>query len=113
MPIATRVPSVRRVVSIDEWIAVGDRVRVVEWDSSTPTEAEGTVTGYVGGDGLLVELDSPLDLASTGTTLWTVRPLVSDQYDQADSLAGFAFVAERTGRIPFADGDGDAKEFAP
>jgi len=99
--------------TIDEWISVGDRVRVVEWDSSTPTEAAGTVTGYVGGDGLLVELDAPLDLASTGTALWTVRPLISDEYNQTDNLGRFAFVAESSGRIPFADGTIDAKEFAP
>jgi hypothetical protein len=99
--------------TIGEWILVGDRVRVVEWDSSTPTEAAGTVTGYVGGDGLLVVLDAPLDLASTGTTLWTVRPLISDEYNQSDNLGRFAFVAESTGRTPFADGTIDAKEFAP
>jgi hypothetical protein len=99
--------------TIDTWFEAGDPIRITEWDSLTPTEVTGTVVAAHGGSD---ELDVQLDAVWTpggGTGLWTVRPQVSDQHDQADNLGRFAFVASSTGRLGYADGSVDAKEFAP
>ncbi|UJR81495.1 hypothetical protein [Sandaracinus amylolyticus] len=98
---------------IGTWFQVGDRVRAVEWNTLTPSEAAGTISSVVDEQTIEVTFDAPWDPFGGSTGLWTVRPLISDEQNRADNLGRFAFVAESTGRVPFADTTEDARVIAP
>lgn len=92
---------------LSTWFEVGDAVRVVQQDSTSPTEVTGQIeTINDGTETIKVQFSGAW---TPGVGEWAVEPRAADDYAQADNLARFVFVAEDTARIQYGDGTADAK----
>lgn len=86
---------------LSTWYEVGDAVRVVQQDATTPTEIQGTITAIDDGtETITVQLASAW---TVGVSEWAIESLDSDQYDQADNLARFVFVSDSSARLSYSD----------
>lgn len=88
-----------------DWFVVGDEVRVVRWDSTTPDELAGTVTVSVAGTVTVAFAGT----FTPGSDLWSLGYRASTAVD-VGQLA-YVFMAASTGRIDAAS-DLDAWGFA-
>lgn len=89
---------------------VGMRVRIVEWDASTPTERTGKVDAQTGNDITLT-----LDAAWVpGASVWNLIFQPTDATGITDAQKRYAAIADASGAIQYAGGaTAAARLFAP
>lgn len=101
--------------NISDWLAVGDRVRVLEYDNAAPSSAYGDITAITDPN----QVEVTFDLSFTPYAEMTLG------YDNADAVdetapsgrrwaqKQFGFMGDADRLITFASGDEDAQEFSP
>lgn len=95
--------------AIDAHLAVGDLVRVEEFDDETPTEVAGTVVSFPGASTVRVTFGSAW---TPGSSEWVLRARDSTAYASTDRIAKYAFVGETTKVVDFSDTDPQARVFS-
>jgi hypothetical protein len=86
---------------VADWLTAGDLVRVSRADDSTQ-DIDGTVVSIVDADTVRVQFVSTW---TPGTDEWNLRPTLSPNYTQADSLARYCFIADSARRLEYSDGE--------
>ena len=92
------------------FFAVGQAIRLIEWDSATPNTEEGTITALTA---------TTVDVTITswggmgGATYYTLVPDTSDDADTAAAQLAYMYQGSATGRIPLASGSRTPRVYAP
>jgi hypothetical protein len=95
--------------AIDAHLAIGDLVRVEEFDDDTPVEVTGTVASFPSATVVRVTFGS---VWTPGSSEWVLRARDSTAYASADRVAKYAFVGETTKVVDFSDTDPQARVFS-
>lgn len=93
--------------TVDDWLAAGDLVRVSEFVG--PTHVTGTVTSIQSATVVRVTFGATW---TVGADEWFLRAQVASAHAEADTLAGFMYIADSGARLTHSDGDVDAKVFS-
>lgn len=96
------------VADVDFFVA-GMKVRLVEWDTSSPTEKTGTITS-IAGNVVSLTMDSAW---TEGTSTWNLLFSPSTTSGLTTTQLEYAWIARDDRRVHLASGTQAGKEFAP
>lgn len=92
-----------------DFFVTGMKVRLVEWDVTTPTQNTGTVTG-VAGHVVSITTDAAW---TAGTSTWNLLYSPSTTSGITSTQLSYAWIARDDLRVHLASGTQNPKEFAP